>query len=71
MVGSEAMATKKRRPGASGPSGAHRNPQRLLSQDERAWEEQDAAAAQAGIRWADLAREALRREVARLAKKDR
>jgi hypothetical protein len=45
-----------------------RNPQRLLSQEQSAFDEQDQAAASAGISWADMARQALRREVARLSK---
>lgn len=47
----------------SGPSGAHRSPRRLLSQSKEALAEQDAAAARAGLTWADWARAALARHL--------
>lgn len=48
----------------SGPSGRHRSPQRLLSQQAEAWEQQDAAAALMGVSWAVWARAALERQAA-------
>lgn len=51
-------AQAKRR---GGPSGAHRNPQRLLSQEPEDWAAQDAAAVREGISWAEWARRKLRK----------
>lgn len=59
-----AVATKKR---TSGPSGKHKNPQRLLSQEPAEWELQDAVAAAEGVTWAEWAR----RQLQRLARRTR
>lgn len=55
-----AVATAKKRP--SGPSGKHKNPQRLLSQSPEEWEAQDAVAASLGLSWAEWARGVLQKE---------
>ncbi len=59
--GRDMAQAKKKAKKASGPSGKHKSPQRLLSQAPEEWEAQDAHAASLGVTWAEWARQSLQK----------